>query len=261
MENNLDHLLELATKDPAARPQFYKTLLSSDIYVLGKIKNPENEHPSEESGSFSLQPGDEIAFLFWTKKDGCQFLPIFSSLTVLQSIVDPNEKYLKLPCKDLFEMVRDVNIILNPSAPYGREFLPNEIANLLASQTAQSSQEIKIEEETTIQIGQPADYPTELLEYLRNTLPNYSDVKSAYLALYLNSTIDKNPHLLIAFDIEGGRPVYEKIRNDLGTIVCEAFPDKGPIDFILLENSLDLKSGDSIFAYFSSQTPFYNIKT
>ncbi len=252
-EPNLEELLKLAANDRIHAPEFYKKLLSSDVYVLGLIEKVNNVNKSQEE-AISLEPGDEVSFLFWYYEDGTQFLPIFSSLNVLQSVIKEDSQYIKFPAKALFEMVKGIPIILNPNAEYGREFLPREIESLLKNKTTQESKPILIEKETEVLIGQPANYPDRLIDMLNKFLPKISQVKEAYLALYLNPAVDDKPVLLIAFDIEGGVQEYEKVRNEIGTVAHESAPERGPIDFVLLDKS---DKNNSINAYFQDKTPFY----
>ncbi|MBN1800964.1 MAG: enhanced serine sensitivity protein SseB C-terminal domain-containing protein [Candidatus Lokiarchaeota archaeon] len=252
-ERTLEELLKLAANDRAHAPEFYKKLLSSEVYLLGLIEKASNLINSKEE-AISLEPGDEVNFTFWHYEDGTQFLPIFSSLNMLQSVIKEDSQYIKFPAKVLFEMVKGIPIFLNPKAQYGREFLPKEIESLLKNQTTQEAKPILIEKETQVLIGHPANYPQNLIDTLNKFLPKITQVREAYLALYLNPTIDDKPVLLIAIDIEGGIQEYEKIRNGIGTVAQESAPKGEIIDFLLLDKS---DVNNSINMYFRDKKPFY----
>ena len=121
----LEAALELAATDPAARPEFYRLLVESEVFVLGFMEGDENER--------TLYTGDKISVMQWQKDDGTSIIPFFASLPALQRATKDEQSYLRLPARSLFELSRGTALVLNPAGPHGKEFLPQEIEALLSS--------------------------------------------------------------------------------------------------------------------------------
>src|SRR5262245_48903867 len=123
--NALETALRLAATEPAHRPEFYKRLLESTIYILGQSESPAGD-------TRTLEAGEKISIQNWVRNDGSPVIPFFSSLDALQSSIDKETRYLALPARTLFEMTKGSSLVLNPKSSYGKEFLPNEIEALLS---------------------------------------------------------------------------------------------------------------------------------
>src|SRR5215475_6249777 len=94
-ENSLERILRLAADEPAHRPEFFRMLLNSTVYVLGSAGAGE--------GTVSLEAGTRIGIQHWKKRDGTPVIPFFSSLEVLQKSIETERSYLALPAKSLLE--------------------------------------------------------------------------------------------------------------------------------------------------------------
>lgn len=123
-ENALEQSLRLAADEPAHRPDFFKTLLDSTVYVLGTA--------GTGKGHVTLEAGSNISIANWHKADGSPVIPFFSSLKILQGSIDSEESYVEIPARSLFEITRGAPLFLNPKSPYGKEFLPEEVRHLLS---------------------------------------------------------------------------------------------------------------------------------
>lgn len=105
---------------------------------------------------------------------------------------------------------------------------------------------IKLLEETRVLIGQPLDYPDELINLLIDQFNSVKCIKYACLACvrYPNS---EEPHLVVALDtIHDIKGIVISIKNRLDSLSLKV----GKIDFIRIEDS-PLKN------YFSKIKPFY----
>jgi hypothetical protein len=242
-ENSLEEALRLAADEPSYRPEFYRLLLESSVYILGHSDGP-------PSGTRTLEAGENISIRNWERDDGSPVIPFFTSLAALQKAIEEETTYLKLPARSLFEMTRGAVLVLNPRSPYGKEFFPNEIEALLASGLNRLPEQRVTKEETQVLLGQPANYPSKMVDALTAFLAKRSNVKAAYLALMHDPSQDDKPRLLVGIDAEGD---VEQIIREAGVVAAGTSPDGEPVDLVRIEG------GDrGLSEYFIREVkPFY----
>lgn len=239
-ENRLEALLMQAAVKASLRPEFYKELLTADLYVL--ILPQENQ-----SGKFIAQPGDTLS-IKGNVFNGKQLIPIFSSERRLREYITTQENLAKINGQSLFAMFADQNqgVILNPGSGYGKEFTAQEIAGLADGSIFQTNKQ-RIEKDTQVMLSMPAERPNELITNLIAYFEREPRVKRAYFAQMHMPDTDEPPHLLFAVDAEGD---FEPIASELGIIFREVAGQGQITDLLQLGNG-------SLDEYFSSQQPFY----
>ena len=239
-ENRLEALLMQAAVKASLRPEFYKELLTADLFVL--ILPRENQ-----SGKFIAQPGDTISVKGGVF-NGKQLIPIFSSERRLREYISGNEIQAKINGHALFTMFAEQNqgVILNPGSGYGKEFTAQEIAGLADGSIFQTNKH-RIEKDTQVMLSMPAESPTELIQNLTAYFEREPRVKRAYFAQIHMPAADEAPHLLFAVDAEGD---FEPIASELGIIFREVAGHGQIIDLLQLGKG-------SFDDYFADQQPFY----
>ena len=225
--NNLEKSLMNAATNPANRPQFYRDLLEADVFIIQYGNSNLNIQNNV------LQEGTQLKIQHF-ERDGIAWLPVFSSLQRLQQSVRSETSYLQLKARDFFEITRGAHVVLNPGFAYGKEFVPEEIAGMLDGSIFRPSQTYVAQKETKVLIGQPANYPHQLVKALSDGFARNKLVNRAYLVLFHNPETGEKPHLLISIDAGGD---WEKIVGDAGMIASEVMGRDDPIDFMRLENS------------------------
>jgi hypothetical protein len=225
--NNLEKSLVSAATNPSSRPQFYRDLLETNIFVIQYGKSNLNIQDNV------LREGTELK-IEHLERDGIAWLPIFSSLERLQQFIRTDATYLQFKARDLFEMTRGAHIVLNPGFDYGKEFVPQEIAGMLDGSIFKPRQSYVAEKETTVLIGQPATYPHQLVKVLSEYFARHKSVNRAYLVLFHNPDGDEKPHLLIGIDLSGDP---ENVFGEAGMIGSEVLEKDEVLDFIRLDNS------------------------
>src|SRR5687768_16188018 len=95
-ENGLEQALRRAMTDRSARLEFYRTLLESNVLVLGSPGD-------EEAGDAAAEPAGEIRILHSVKPDGSPLIPFFSSVEALRQAIEEDRSYMEIPVRALFE--------------------------------------------------------------------------------------------------------------------------------------------------------------
>lgn len=236
----LEELLAQAARDPAMQPEFYRRLLVEPLVVLsGQATTPVAPHAR------TMQPGEtiEIASL----PDGR--VPVFTSPARIfdGGVVTEQVRYTQMKGRNLLEILAGATVVLNPYSDHGKELLPSEVAHLLSGTLLDTGCTITVQQETTVQIGQPAVYPTALVQALARLLSQQPRVRAAYLGWLRDPASDEPPHYLICLDVEGD---MQAIAKQTGYVAQQFLQPREIIDIIQAgENDLT--------SYFLTTKPFY----
>ena len=154
----------------------------------------------------TLEATTEISFVNLNGPNGV-FLPIFASQERLQEFVNQlGQKYgfLALRGSDLFPILTQhpQPAVLNPGAAYGKELTPDEIRRV-ADGSIFKTEGRTIQKDTQILLGQPAEYPKELVATLSRLFQQRETVQAAYLAQIHNPSSGEKPHLMIGIEAVG----------------------------------------------------------
>lgn len=152
----LERMLVAAAQDPAERPTFAEALMASDVYVLGGLDTP--------TVGGVAQAGTGAKLVNFSDAEGT-FVPFFTSEAAMQSSLavrtGPGPNYLRLGCGQLFEMTKGARLVLNPDNPYGKQYLPAEIASL-PTRGEPGMNTMVVTEPMQVQTGAAANLPSEL---------------------------------------------------------------------------------------------------
>lgn len=245
--DQLEQLLKLAVSHVAHRPAFFSALLDATVYILG-----DSLQVSEE-GESKLKAEAPVNIQHWEKQDGSSVIPFFSSLTRLQNAVERQQPFIAMPARVLFDITQGATLFLNPQAEYGKEFFPEEISLLLSSGGMLQPAERYIDPETQVLLGQPAEYPSVMVDALTILFSQRKSVRRAFLALIHDSAVDQQPNLLIGLEVEGDAAEIEAIINEAGSVASETAPNDDPVDFCLVSTA---EKGVSHYLITHTQ-PFY----
>lgn len=219
-ENQLELALRLAADEPAHRPDFYKALLDSTIFILG-------HSDGSNFGERTLEAGEKVSIQNWVRADGSPVIPFFSSLNALQRVIEEEVTYMALPARSLFEMTRGATLVLNPKLAYGKEFLPNEIYALLSEGVNRIPEQRVTKKATQVLLGQPANYPEKMVDSLVSLFSKRGNVKAAYLTLMHDPSQDEKPHLVVGIEAEGD---VEAVIREAGVVAGDTSPNNEPVD-------------------------------
>ena len=243
LQNALEIALARAATEPATRPEFYRLLLASDIFVIGHADVPGD-------GMATIPAGAKLSVVNWEKKDGTRFIPFFSSLEALQLALSEEARFVAMPARNFFEITRGATLVLNPASGHGKEFFPNEIEALLATGVNHVATERVVEKATTVLLGQPASYPAEMVSSLTALLARHSNIKAAYLCLMHDPQSTPGPALVVGFEGDGD---IKTAMREAGAVAADTAPRGTPVDFV------EIKRGEAGMGdyFFKSGKPFY----
>lgn len=242
--NLLENALIRAAREPAQRPAFYQLLMNAEVYVIGHTDQPEHS----QAGQHTIPAGAKVSLANWEKADGTPVIPFFTHLEALQRAIDAETTYLSIPARSLFEMTRGATLFLNPKSDHGKEFVPHEINALLETGINQKADTRVVEKETRVLLGQPAAYPTAMVEALKQLLPNHPNVKAAYLCLMHDPDSQDKPALVVGFEGE----LLEQAMREAGSVVVDTAPEGQAVDFVVLD-----ESGSGVGEYMKESGAFY----
>jgi hypothetical protein len=172
---DLTQLLRDAATDPALRPDFVRTLLDSQVYVLGFGDRPLDRGKTP--------PGTHLSLATWANDQG-PVHPFFTSEVAMQRALARrpgiDRRFIRLRAQDLFEMVRGKQLILDPDSDYGKLFTAQEVDELLAGRDP-GREEVVIPTDTKILVGAAAHIPPELPRVMAEFFAKRPAVKQAHL--------------------------------------------------------------------------------
>jgi hypothetical protein len=219
---NIDEIFDLASKDIAYRPLFYRIILEKELYVLIYHDDnlPVGKFISDEKTTLQVR----------TLADGK--IPIFTSVDKIfdNGVIKEQVNYVTMKGKVIFDMFKEPPIILlNPYSRPSKEFLPDEIKKIREGELFKPDEEHTIKAGVNISLGIPANYPTELVGTLKKYCDTRVEVKAAYLGLMHDSSSKEAPHLLVGLDITNNA---KEIFGEVGETIRAHIPEGEPVDMI-----------------------------
>ena len=199
--NALEQALHNAAIDEHKVEVFYKLMMESRVFILGK---PAKELPDT---NFVLSDDDELLINHWeSDEDKSPVIPFFTSLQTLQRTIPEDEPYLEVPTEALFRMTLGVPMVLNPNTEYGMEFSPEDVVSLLGSDSVNNNQELMDGgdyDEDGVYLELLREPPEKLIQTMTEVLGDFSEVEAAYLAVIHEPSADPEPHLLVGIKGHG----------------------------------------------------------
>lgn len=198
-ENDLERALYLATEEVAYYPAFLDELMQSSVIVLA--------HPGWGADENCFYP-----YIHWPcpSDQTLMVIPCFSSPLVAQasinvvsdiesSLEDYSEHCVEVPFSELAQMgYPGVIYQLNPVSPFGAEFYPDDIGQLLGELPAS---EKAYTHDVDLDLSVPEVIPDDLVFSLSQLFCRFSEVDRAYLLFFTNKKTGAR-HYLVAIESE-----------------------------------------------------------
>jgi hypothetical protein len=244
-ENSLERSLMRAAEDPAHRPQFYRNLAESNLFII------QHGPPPDRCGTTVLKEGYQLKIQH-IDHNGKPYIPVFSSLIRLQQVLQEEAGYVALNALEFMKITQGAEMLLNPGSDFGKEFTREEIQSIVDGSIWKPSESYLVEKETQVMVGQPANYPRELADTLGRLFRRVKEVKRAYLAHFFNPEQDEKPHTLIGIEVSGN---WDHVVSQAGLVARDVQIPDPPVDFIQITG----KGG--VEDYFLNECePFYKRK-
>jgi len=224
-ENLLERALRLAATDAVFIPEFYGTLLDSDVFVIGREVFAEEDDLVQDNGN----AGERLQIQEGVCSDGSSFIPFFSFLAALECYIDDDENYMKVKARFLFQVTLGEDLILNPASEYAKSFTAFEVGDLLRHGLPQHGRTEVVEEQSRVLIGQPSDYPRDITETLARFFASEPRVKAAYLVLMHVLDRDESPSLYVGIECDPAD--YDSIHPAAGVVVSHLLTEDRPLSF------------------------------
>lgn len=236
----LEDLLRMAILEPAYRPEFYTRILEEDVIVLAS---------SEAFAEGEIVASEAVEIRLLAHGDGS--VPVFTSADRIydNNMVEGTVQYYKIGGRNLFEATKGVTLVLNPYSEYGKEFLPEEVEQLLGGRILSALERPFAAGEAEVEIGEPMEMPLDMCNSLSILFAQHPQVRAAYLALIRPAGSQEDPHFIIALDADDESP---ELFNAIGYTANSYLGDDAYIDMMVLGKSKNLAP-----YFYEEAKPFY----
>ena len=245
-ENILEKSLIKASEDPAHRPQFYRDLCESDLFII-----QHGEEAPAENRRVTLEEGMSVQIKN-IEHNGKPYIPVFSSLSRLQTVLTEEVAYLGVNALELMKFTQGAELLLNPGSDYGKEFTAEEVESIVSGSIWKPIETYTQEKEAKVMLGQPQEYPDELVGALTRYFKKEKTVKRAWLSHFFNPDDGHPPHTLIVLDASEN---YDIVMSEIGIILKNVKVPNPPVDIIPITGNGGLED-----RFLKEEKPFYKKK-
>jgi hypothetical protein len=216
-ENEIERMLVLAAKDPAARPAFARALMEADVYLVFVAEG--GPLAAGPDGKVTIPEGTRLIQPNATRGEGT-FIPFFSARSRALPWFQGDHIVMPDKARHLFARHPDTSFILNPASDYGKEFLPDEIKRHLGGDFEEYPRTEVIRNPQQILLAHPKERPLDLLAALSRELGAVKSVRAAYL-MYAVREGTTDPSWMLGVDHGGAQEgSWDDVRAAIGRAVA-----------------------------------------
>lgn len=241
-ENELERSLMRAAADPAHRPQFYRDLVRSQIFLVS-----DRPLPAAMTGSVTLSEATELQIRN-IEHEGVAYVPIFSSVLRLRMTITEDVTSIGTNAGEFLKITRGSALWLNPGSDYGKVITAEEAASIVDGTIWQPAERHVIPSGSQIQIGPPTGAPEELVGALERFFKTKMEVRRAWLA-DIQEHRETSPHLVIGLEVTGS---FDAIAAEVGIVVGQLEIPRQPFDLVQVTGKGALDS-----CFLNRLRPFY----
>lgn len=254
--NDLDRAVMAVCRCRAATPELYRRLGEGELSFLMPY------HPENQGDGVELRNGMEMPFSQIVDGLG-PVVPVFSSIERAQEAMEkfglPPQTYSlgTMKAKVLLEILGKANLraVINKGCKTGELTIPADLMRDLASGKvfqASNLNDGEPEERQTLKVIAPADYPTDLLQPLFETLKRHRNFRASWILGYPNEEMlpveGRRYHLLVLMKPRN-EVIFHELMMVLGAVRTH-FPQ-------VESGLLDEKNTAYIHQVFASAEPFF----
>lgn len=116
----LEEALRAAIKDPEARTEFYKMLMNSRVFVVGRTEAG-TEHEADP----------HLQLKQWKQPDGSLAMPFFATMESFRDMFGFAEPHIQVSVPDIFRFAGKETTLVMTSPEGSKEFKPDEVEMLI----------------------------------------------------------------------------------------------------------------------------------
>ncbi len=243
-KDKLATALKDAALEPGLRPEFYKTLLDSNVYILIA------DQQGLLDGEIFQKTGKNISVLSWRKSNNDLIVPIFTSENELHKAVKKYQKYVCMNAKVFFSTSKDSQYVINPLSQYSKELTDYEVRSLLDGSLFNRNDKITLKRDTKVLLSQPKDDPHQLIMALSSYFKQQKKVVKAYITQIQYPELDKETYFLLALESTIN---LKDFFSEISLIIQDTVPHNKHVDMCQVGCNKEFDS------YFKKIKPFYTI--
>lgn len=220
-KNRLESLLEKALTEPGWRPEFFRVLMESSVWV-----------PGEAVAGHSMNTDNSVELQHWEKQDATRVIPFFSSQQALRQAAGEQQAFVVMPVRTLFEITCGETLLLNAKLPQGKEFTPQEITRLLGGDNNPLSQQQVLQGGVPLLLSALEQPPERMINSLITLFQNIKQVKRAFICT-VKEQAGQQANLLIGIEAEGD---ISTIIQTAGSVAADILPEDEAVDLCQITN-------------------------
>jgi hypothetical protein len=189
--NELEAALEAGLTDASKMTHLWSVLLRSDLHVVAQHSSPEDPAPAGGTRLAVFRSGRQEAVM------------AFSSAELARLSMTEPAPVAQSAAAHLMDHLGEVTLILNPSGPYGKEFLPAEVRAARAGVTNLGGNAIHVADHTPVIFGELASEPLDLIDSVCTACRHEPSIRAVYLCgVCVPGAGDTAPYPLVGIDAE-----------------------------------------------------------
>ena len=250
--NGLDKAIFRLGKSTAELPEVFRRLTEGELCALMPF------HPEIVDTQMQIQNGSPFNFIMTQDEEG-EAVMLFSSEARAEEGLKagqgaPNtDCTAKMPARQMLEILGKMNMraLLNQSCTTGCFTLPPDLMRDLASGVALQPLPLGTEsQEQVLSVVDPADYPTDLIQPLFESLRKHPEFRAAWVLRHPEPTPAGGVHYQIMLLMD---PRDEVIVHDFNLVLVSASREQDEVSFGLLDED----DHGYTQALLKQATPFY----
>ena len=232
-ENPLEHLLRLAKHDAGLRPELYRLLLESHVYIL---------LPEWFDAEQPVSPDTHIPFIEWAREDGVRVVPFFSSMNTLRQGAPQAKKAASFPVRGLFAALPGKVMHLNPNCEFGFVLHADEIHTLLTHGMLGRPAPFSDEAFEGTVVDPVTDPPADLVSALITLYARTPSIEAAYLVRVSPVNDEARSTLLIAVELDASGTEPD-VASDSYVVVEDTYQGDEAVDLAFIKRNPDMWEG------------------
>ena len=181
--NDLDRAILALQRSTAATPEFYRQLAQGDLWFLVRY------HPEIEGETIELKNGAPMPFILFKVRGGGSAVALFSSAERVEECLKtskiPARRYStgSMPARQMLEILGAQNLqaVINQGCAAGAVTIPPDLMRDLASGRALKPILPEGKMHGVLNILDPADYPTHLIQPLFELMRQHAQFRAAWV--------------------------------------------------------------------------------